>query len=65
MTRLIFIISFSVVSNFTLAQIQPRQIELTPFVRIDKYPQFSYVWGGRASTDYVNIKGTSFGLRLA
>jgi len=63
--RLIFFISFSILSNFTQSQIQVRQIEITPFVRIDKFPQFSYVLGGRPSTDYVNIKGTSFGLNLA
>lgn len=65
MPRLIFFISFSILSNFAQSQAQVRQIELTPFIRIDKYPQFSYVLGGRASTDYVNIRGTSFGLSLA
>lgn len=41
------------------------QIEINPFMRFDKYPQFSYVLGGRPSTDYINIKGTSFGIKLA
>lgn len=62
--QLIFFISFSILSNFAKSQEQVRQIELTPFVRIDKFPQFSYVWG-RPSTDYVNIKGISFVFNLA
>ena len=65
MTRLIFILSFSIISNFGLAQKKTTQIEIEPFIRFDKYPQFSYVLNGRPSTDYVNIKGTSFGLNLA
>lgn len=63
--RLIFIISFSIISDFAFAQKKTTQIEINPFVRIDKYPQFLYVLSGRPSTDYVNIKGTSFGLNLA
>lgn len=63
--QIIFFISFSILSNFAQSQEQVRQIEFTPFVRIDKFPQFLYIWGGRPSTDYVSIKGTSFGLSLA
>jgi hypothetical protein len=47
------------------AQSQGRQLEFKPFVRIDKYPEFSYVLMGRPSTDYINVKGTSFGINLA
>ena len=65
MTRPIFIIFFSIISNFALAQKKTTQIEIEPFIRIDKYPQFSYVIDGRPSTDYVNIRGTSFGLNFA
>ena len=60
-----FIITyFFILPTFALAQKQIRQIEINPFVRFDKYPQFSYVLGGRPNTDYVNIKGTSFGINV-
>lgn len=41
------------------------QIEINPYIRFDSHPEFSYVLNGRPSTDYVKIKGTSFGLNLA
>ena len=61
--------SFSVticffIINIVLAQNQNRQIEINPYIRIDKYPQFSYVLRGRPSTDYINMKGTSFGINI-
>lgn len=64
MTRLIFIVFFSFASTFVLAQKQKTQIEINPYVRFDRYHEFSYVLNGRPSVDYVKIKGTSFGLNL-
>lgn len=52
-------------TSTVVAQNQKRQIEINPYIKFDKYPQFSYVLGGRPSTDYVNIKGTSFGINFA
>lgn len=64
MMRLFLLFPFFMISNFALAQEQTRQLEIFPFIRQDKYPQFSYVLNGRPSTDYVNIKGTSFGVSV-
>lgn len=65
MKKTFLIIISLVLTNNLVAQKQNRQIEINPFIRFDKYPQFSYNLGGRPSTDYVNIKGTSFGVNIA
>lgn len=48
-----------------IAQRQNNQIEITPFVRLDNYPKFSYNYSGRFSTDYLKMKGTSYGINLS
>lgn len=65
MTRLIFLLFFSVFSKTGLTQKRTPQIAITPFVRFDKYPQFSKVFNGPASIDYVNMQGASLGIDLA
>ncbi len=59
------IILLSTIPNFTFGQKLSNQIEFTPFIRLDRYPKFSNVFNGPASTDYIIMKGISFGLYLA
>lgn len=42
-----------------------RQIEIKPYVRLDWYPEFSYNYSGRYSTDYLKMQGTSWGIDLS
>lgn len=65
MKQIIFIAICFFGTSEIMAQNQAKQLEIKPYVRFDNYPQFSYVLGGRPSTDYVNIKGTSYGINFA
>lgn len=53
------------ITSAVVAQRQNRQLEIYPYLKLDKYPQFSYILNGRPNVDYVNIKGTSFGINFA
>ncbi len=57
--------SLLLASNFVFSQKKYGEIEISPFVRFDNYPQISYNYMGRASTDYLKLKGKSFGVSLA
>lgn len=48
--------------NTSIGQKQLKKIEIKPFQRIDWYPEFSYNVGGRPSTDYLTMRGASFGI---
>lgn len=65
MKVLILFMLLLVESLFTYSQIQGNQIEIMPYVQFDRYPEFSYVINGRASTDYIKLKGTSWGIQVA
>lgn len=41
------------------------QIEINPFIRYDNYPQYSYHYSGRVSTDYLKMTGVSYGISLS
>ena len=56
---------FLIISTCVIAQKLESQIEITPFFRMDSYPEFSYVFSGRSSVDYVKMKGRSFGANIA
>ena len=60
---LIFICFLS--SSYIRGQKQNNHIEIYPFVRLDYFPEFSYHYGGRFSTDYLKMKGTSYGISLS
>jgi len=49
------------ISYCSLSQKKSNTLEILPYETIDWYPEFSYVLNGRPSTDYVKIKGVSFG----
>lgn len=53
------------VSYSSFCQKSKGSFELRPYYRADWYPEFSYVSGDRASTDYVKMRGSSFGIGLA
>ena len=57
----LFLLLFLIVSHYPYAQNSEKQIEVTAYKRTDRYREFSYVLGGRVSTDYVKMKGTSWG----
>ena len=40
------------------------QIEIKPFIRTDSYPEFSYNYAGRVSTDNLKMKGKNWGITL-
>jgi hypothetical protein len=44
------------------AQKAKDQLEINPFVRYDVYPEFSYHYAGRASTNHLKMKGVSWGI---
>jgi hypothetical protein len=49
--------------SYTKAVSQSSQkLEIFPYYRHDVYPQFSYQLGDRPSVDYVNLKGSSWGI---
>ncbi len=48
---------------FTQKQIP--EIEINPFVRFDNYPQYSYHYSGRYSTDYLKMNGISYGISVS
>lgn len=58
----LFAILLLLISHCLFGQKGNSMIEINPYIRMDRYPQFSYVLGGRPSTDYVKIKGTSWGI---
>jgi len=47
-----------------LGQKKINQIEIKPFIGIDWYPEFSYHYLGRASTDFLKMRGISWGINL-
>lgn len=61
MTRLILILFFGFFSNIVLAQKKSAWLEINPFVRMDKYPEFSYSLNPTNSY-YAKINGTSWGI---
>ncbi len=61
MKYLTFIILLSIASTFTMGQKLSSEIEITPYIRMDWRPKFSYAINS-ASTFFVNIKGTSWGV---
>ncbi len=40
------------------------QIELNTFIRFENYPKFSYNYAGRASSDFLKMKGKNSGINL-
>jgi hypothetical protein len=52
------------ISYCSLSQNGTNTLEILPYARVDWYPEFSYVLNGRPSTDYVEMKGTSFGIDI-
>lgn len=62
MKNLCFFSLFLCISNMSLAQANGHQIEIMPFVRFDWYPTFSKPADYISSTDYISMKGSSFGL---
>lgn len=52
-------------SIFLFAQKRNKEIEINPYVRFDKFPQFSYNYGGRYTTDFLKMTGNSYGLHLS
>lgn len=65
MEKLFFLFLLLCNSNFLLAQADAHNIEINPFARLDWYPKFSKPADYMSSTDYVSMKGTSFGLNAA
>src|SRR5215208_29196 len=53
---------FLFASGFLSAQKPKDQIEINPIIRYDTYPEVTYNWGGRVSTNYLKMKGTSWGI---
>lgn len=51
-------------SNNILAQKENRQIEITPYIRKDWYPEFSYAYNS-IDTNHVNLQGISWGISVA
>ncbi len=49
-------------SNYSFGQKEKSQIEINPIMRYDSYPEFSYNYLGRASTDYLKIEAISWGM---
>lgn len=61
------IITFSIFLIFGIngqCQKKINQIEIKPFIRRDSYPEFSYNYAGRVSTDHLKMKGKSWGINL-
>lgn len=54
------IIILLLVSGTAFAQKNPAQIEINPYMRLDKYPEFFY--SINSTTNSVNIKGSSWGI---
>ncbi|CAL1519100.1 hypothetical protein [Chitinophaga sp. MM2321] len=64
MKKLILTLLFTFIPGIVFPQAKKGLLEITPYVRFDKYPQFSYVIQERPTTDYVDIKGSSFGINV-
>ena len=65
MKLVLLLVLLNINSNRIMAQKKHSfKLELAPFFRYDSYPQFSYNWHGRATTDLINLRGTSFGVNL-
>ncbi|TBR20169.1 MAG: hypothetical protein EPO57_01185 [Chitinophagaceae bacterium] len=62
MKKILLIAATFIVTSTLVAQKQNKQIEINPFIRLDNYPKFSYHYYGRASTDFLKMKGTSYGI---
>ena len=61
MKKFSFFILFLFLSKCLWAQGDSHQIEITPFVRMDSYPEFTYSINS-VTTDRVKIKGESWGI---
>lgn len=61
-TILSFVILFLFSTGF--GQKRPNELQVLPYVRLDWYPEFSFNYGGRASTDRLKMRGTSVGLNI-
>ena len=59
--KTIIAICFLLTGKIALAQKPIPQIEISPFIRIDKYPEFFYSINS-VTTNSVNIKGSSWGI---
>lgn len=61
----VYIVSVLLISKSALGQKPNSMIEVNPYVRMDWYPEFSYILNGRASTDYIKMKGISWGIEVS
>lgn len=62
MKVVICIITILFTSSCCFAQKRPNEIQLIPIIRYDWYPEITFNYGGRFSTDQLKMKGLSFGL---
>ncbi len=52
-------------TSSAISQKPLNKIEIMPYMRADWYPEFSFVFNNRASTDYVKMHGNSVGLNVS
>jgi hypothetical protein len=62
---IVFLFSTRLFSQVVVESKNSKRIEVTPYVRFDKYPAFSYVIENRFSTDEIKINSTSWGISAA
>jgi hypothetical protein len=60
--RILSLLIVFILTSNGYSQQYSSKIEVKPYIRLDWYPEFSYNVGGRPSTDYLTIEGTSFGI---
>ncbi len=53
---------FLVLFSCSFGQKMKSQIEISPFIQYDKYPEFSYNLLGRTSTDFLKMQCVSWGI---
>lgn len=46
------------------AQKRPNEFQVLPFARLDWYPEFTFNYGGRFSSDSLRMKGVSWGINF-
>jgi hypothetical protein len=51
-------------THFAIAQDSKSQLELTPFIRYDAYPEVTYQYGNRTYADDLEMKGLSWGAKI-
>lgn len=59
--KLTIVVVVQLLAVCALGQSTRHYIGIKPYLRWDHYPEFSYHYKGRASTDYLKMNGTSFG----